>query len=260
MSPTPFLDQKLPTLRSSSTALPLETSARKPYGCIYSLHPGCHTLGNTRLRLPCIGFFITETPSTGVSSVAGWSRVTRRTTCPHLSGYTGCWLEVLSATAGTHFSAPKFLRNVSTSTIWSSLVYCWAAIYTGLPSRIRVDAGKNFADRFIDIAKASDIKVDPSSIESHSSLGIDETYQQPLRNTFRKLKLDFPTAGDTTLLAMSVKAMIDTLGPEGCVPSTLVFGVYPSLNIFGKGMKPKFGRKLLKQPANKWNEKWQRCD
>ena len=75
-----------------------ETSARKPHGCSYSLHPGCHTSGNTRLRLPCIGFFITETPSTGVSSVAGWSRVPRRTTCPHISGYTGCWLEVPSTT------------------------------------------------------------------------------------------------------------------------------------------------------------------
>ena len=47
----------------------------------------------------CIGFFITETPSTGVPSVAGWSSVPRRTTCPHLSGYTGCWLEVPSTTA-----------------------------------------------------------------------------------------------------------------------------------------------------------------
>ena len=85
-----------------------ETSAQKPYGRIYSLHPGCHTFGNSRLRLLCIGFFITETPSTGVSSVAGWSRVPRRTTCPHLSGYTGFWLEVPSTTGvlenrGIHF-------------------------------------------------------------------------------------------------------------------------------------------------------------
>ena len=98
MSPTPFLDQKLPTLGSSSTTVPLRDFGPKTIGCIYSLHPGCHTFGNTRLRLPCIGFFITETPSTGVSSVAGWSRVPRRTTCPYLSGYTGCWLEVPSTT------------------------------------------------------------------------------------------------------------------------------------------------------------------
>ena len=65
---------------------------------VFKKHPGCHTFGNTRPRLPCIGFVITKTPSKGVSSVAGWSRVPRRTTCPHPSGYTGCWLEVPSTT------------------------------------------------------------------------------------------------------------------------------------------------------------------
>ena len=95
----------LPTLKTQRLALPWcrwETSARKLYGCVYSLHPGCHTFGHTRVRLPCIGFFITETPSTGVSPVAGWSRVPRRTTFPHLSGYTGCWLEVPSTTSLFH--------------------------------------------------------------------------------------------------------------------------------------------------------------
>ena len=34
------------------------------------------------------------------------------------------------------------------------------------------------------------------------------------------------------LLAPAVKAMNDTLGPEGIVPSSLVFGEYPSLRSF----------------------------
>ena len=49
-------------------------------------------------RYTTIGFFITETPSTAVASVTGWSRVPRKTTCPHLSGYISCWLEVPSTT------------------------------------------------------------------------------------------------------------------------------------------------------------------
>ena len=73
MSP-PSLGQNLSTPGSSSTAVPLGDFGPKPYGRIYSLHPGCHIFGNTRLRLSSIGFFITETPSTGVSSVASMTK------------------------------------------------------------------------------------------------------------------------------------------------------------------------------------------
>ena len=55
---------------------------RKPYGCIYSLHPGYHTFGNNRLCLRYIGVIITETPPTGVSSVASRIREPRRTMWP----------------------------------------------------------------------------------------------------------------------------------------------------------------------------------
>ena len=86
----PLLDQKLPTPGSSSTAVPLGYLGPKPVGCTYSLHPGCHTFGDTRRRLPNIGFTISETPSKGVSFVASRSRVPRRTICPSLCGYAGC--------------------------------------------------------------------------------------------------------------------------------------------------------------------------
>ena len=86
----PLLEQKLPAPGSSSTAVPLGDFGPKPYWCIYSLHPGCHTFGNTRLRLPSIGFFITETPSTGVSFVASRTTVPGWTTCPLLCGCAGC--------------------------------------------------------------------------------------------------------------------------------------------------------------------------
>ena len=125
MSPPPFWtriylrwDPALPRCR-------WETSARKPYGCIYSQHPGCHTFGNTRLRLPCIGFFITETLSTGVSLVAAWSRVPRRTTRPSLRGYAGCWFEVTSTTSMNsteHFQTRAFVSISSvnaTATLWA---------------------------------------------------------------------------------------------------------------------------------------------
>ena len=130
--------------------------------------------------------------------------------------------------SATHFSASRFLPDMSVKTVCSTIVECWASIYTGLPNRIRVDAGSNFGESFISLAKASSVDVDPSGIETHSSLFIGERYHQPLLKTFLKLKLQYDKVQDSALLAMSVKAMNDTLDPEGCVPSTLVFGEYPA--------------------------------
>ena len=96
--PLPLLDQKLSTPGSSSTAVPLGDFGPKPVGCIYCLHPGFHTFGDTRLRLPSIGFPITDTPSKGVLFVASRSRILRRTICPSLCSHAGCWPKVSSTT------------------------------------------------------------------------------------------------------------------------------------------------------------------
>ena len=76
------------------------------------------------------------------------------------------------------------------------------------------------------------IKVKQSGLQSHNSLGVGERYQKPLRDTYRKLKLDHPNMQQRLLLALSVKAMDDMLGPEGFVPSSLVFGEFPILHSF----------------------------
>jgi hypothetical protein len=45
-----------------------------------------------------------------------------------------------------------------------------------------------------------------------------------------KLSLDFPALSSDLRLQVSVKAMNDSLGPEGLVPILLVFGVQPRLD------------------------------
>ena len=44
--------------------------------------------------------------------------------------------------------------------------------------------------------------------------------------------MDHSTLQRLVLLALSVKAMNETLGPESIVPSSLVFGEFPSLRTF----------------------------
>jgi len=94
-------------------------------------------------------------------------------------------------------------------------------------------------DKFIHIARCAEVKVDKTGIEAHSSLGIGERYHQPLRTAFRKLKHENPILPDELLLQLSVQAMNNTLGPEGLVPSALVFGEFPSLRMLGEPMNPK---------------------
>eukprot|EP00171_Calliarthron_tuberculosum_P004009 IDg4009t1 len=74
---------------------------------------------------------------------------------------------------GTHFSAARFLNNISTETIWETFMECWATIYTGLPNRILVDQGSSFGAPFVRIAAAGNVEVSSTGIEAHSSLGIE---------------------------------------------------------------------------------------
>ena len=100
-------------------------------------------------------------------------------------------------------------------------------IYTGLPNRILVDQGSNLGDLFINLGEISNVEVQRTGIEAHSSLGLGERYHHPLRHTYRKILCENPKVEPRQALAASVKAMNDTLGPEGLVPSALVFGEYP---------------------------------
>ena len=66
-----------------------------------------------------------------------------------------------------------------------------------------------------------------TGIEAHASLGLVERYHEPLRSTYRKLKAGFPKVNMHVALACAVKGMNDTLGLEGLVPFSLVFGELP---------------------------------
>ena len=137
---------------------------------------------------------------------------------------------------GTRFSAARFVPDVSTNTIWSTILDCWAMIYTGLPNRMLVDKGTNFGGAFKTLGALANISVDSTRVEAHSSLGLGEWYHQPLRQKFRKIMAAHPKTPPARALAASVKAMNDTLGPEGLVPSALVFREFPP--VFTKSEAP----------------------
>ena len=128
---------------------------------------------------------------------------------------------------------------MSTESVWEAIVLCWSSVYTGLPDNIIVDEGSQFRKTFAELATLHDVNLQKTPVESHNSLGIGERYHKPLRDTYRKLKVDYPSMQRQLLLALSVKAMNDTLGPEGTVPSALVFGEFPSLRSVSEPIIPR---------------------
>ena len=139
----------------------------------------------------------------------------------------------------TRFSAARFLPKISTDAVWEAIVLCWSSVYTGLPDNIAVDDGSQFRKVFAELTALHDINLEKSGTQSHNALGIGDRYHKPLRDTYRKLKLDFPKMSRQLVLALSIKAMNDTLGPEGIVPSALVFGEFPSLRAYQGPVVPR---------------------
>ncbi len=64
-------------------------------------------------------------------------------------------------------------------------------------------------------------------VEAHNSLGSGERCHAPLRRIFLKIREEYPKIDKNIVLKLAVRAMNDTMGPEGLVPSYLVFGCIP---------------------------------
>ena len=128
----------------------------------------------------------------------------------------------------THFSAAVFLTSQSVDGVWDAFITAWATVYTGYPNVIRADQGSIFTSpRWKKLMDATGITLQLSGIESHNSIGAGERYHAPLRRIYHKIIFDFPQLNKDIALNFAVKAMNDTMGPEGLVPSLLVFGVLP---------------------------------
>ena len=102
-----------------------------------------------------------------------------------------------------------------------------------------VDQGSALGPLFISIGAMSNVDVQRTGIGAHSSLEIGERYHLPLWQTYRKKMTAHPTSELDVILALSVKEMNNTLGPEGLVPTALVFGEYPPVHTKSETPNPR---------------------
>jgi transposase InsO family protein len=131
----------------------------------------------------------------------------------------------------TGFQAARFLPSMSAKDTWQTLRTAWIDTYLGPPDIVSHDAGTNFASaEFEAEARALGITCKQVPVEAHWSVGKIERYHRPLRRAFEIIYAETGqfTAVDA-ILQMAVKAINDTAGPNGLVPTLLVFGAYPRI-------------------------------
>jgi hypothetical protein len=139
-------------------------------------------------------------------------------------------LQVVDST--TAFTAARFLKDMSARTTWDTLRACWIDTYLGPPDMIVHDAGKNFVStEFKQLARLMAIIVKEVPVEAHNSIGLVERYHGPLRRSYEIIceELKDEHIDKDMILQMAVKAVNDSAGPNGLVPTLLVFGAYPRL-------------------------------
>jgi hypothetical protein len=133
----------------------------------------------------------------------------------------------------TRFQAARWLQNVSAKHTWDMLRYCWIDTYLGPPGCIVHDAGKNFASKeFRQFAASMAVSTKSVPVEAHWSIGLVERAHPVLRRAYQIITEELQGSGTTKELnlQMAVKAVNDTAGPDGLVPTLLVFGAYPRMS------------------------------
>lgn len=131
---------------------------------------------------------------------------------------------------GTNFSAAQFLSNSDTRTIWDTFITIWVNTYTGYPSHIHIDQGSSFnSAEWIELCRDASVKTTTTGTESHNSLGQGETYHAMLRRLYNKIRATTPNISKAMSLSTAIKVMNDTAGPNGLVPSLLLFGEMPRI-------------------------------
>ena len=130
----------------------------------------------------------------------------------------------------TRFQAGRWLQDISAKHTWDVLRMCWIDTYLGPPDLIAHDAGKNFISKeFKEYARTMGIDTKAAPVEAHNSIGMVERYHGPIRRAYQIIMTEIPGIDKEMGLQMAFKAINDSAGPDGLVPTLLVFGAYPRM-------------------------------
>lgn len=132
----------------------------------------------------------------------------------------------------TNYQGARWLLASTADALWRALRMTWVDVYLGPPDVIVHDAGKNYMARaFQDNADFVHVATKAVPVESPQSMTVVERYHEPLRKAYLTLKKDGPPMTTEERLQTAVKAVNDTAGPDGLVPTLLVYGALPRLGL-----------------------------
>lgn len=135
--------------------------------------------------------------------------------------------------SGTGFNSAVFVSEETSKAIWEALRYCVIDAYLGPPVWVVVDAAKALGSaEFKTYANSLGVGVKQVPVEAHNSVGKIERYHAPLRRAYNIISTELrgQEVSAANRLQMAVKAVNDTAGPNGLVPTLLVFGAYPRIS------------------------------
>lgn len=128
----------------------------------------------------------------------------------------------------TKFNVAAFLTGESVDDVWRTYQMIWSLKYVGHPDTLHADQGPQFhSRRFKGLIHLSGISLKLSGVESHNALGEGERYHSYLRHIYNKVKAEHTNIDPAYVLQLAIKALNDTAGPKGLVPTLLVFGALP---------------------------------
>jgi len=72
-----------------------------------------------------------------------------------------------------------------------------------------------------------DIKIKEVLVKAHNSVRKVKRYHALLRRVYQILGIKLPNTPKELILQIAIKAVNDLVGPNGIMPTLLVFGAYP---------------------------------
>lgn len=124
----------------------------------------------------------------------------------------------------TLYQNAEFLQDKSANAIWEVFLRVWVTLFVGFPNTLRLDHESCFDSELFRANSAEvGMKLQFSGVESHNFIGVGEKYHNPLRRVFMKSSEDFPRMKKETVLRLALKGCNDTLGPNGLVPTLLLW-------------------------------------
>lgn len=131
----------------------------------------------------------------------------------------------------TRYQAARWLSDISAKHTWDTLRTCWIDTYLGPPGYIIYDSGTTFVSKeFNNYATSMAISTKAVPVEAHWSIGLVEEAHGPLKRAYQIITEECPDIKKELALQMAVKAVNDTAGPDGLVPTLLVYGAYPRMS------------------------------